>query len=258
MNEKNYKTLRVNWRAEETICVIQLYRPDNKNTINNQLIEECSAVLNHYADQAKIIILEGLPDVFCFGADFQALMQNDLGEQQAFLDAELMYNLWLKLTQGNFISIAHVRGQANAGGVGFVAACDLVLADDKAVFSLSELLFGLMPACVLPFLIRKIGYQKAHALTLLTKPVTVVEAAKWGLVDAYEANSQLLLNKHLLRLRRLNKTAIERYKDYMNSLDTSLNTHKVKALAANQQVFSDVNNLNKIKTYVETGQFPWE
>ena len=81
--------------------------------------------------------------------------------------------------------------------------------------------------------------QKAHALSLLTKPVTVTEAKAWGLVDAYEANSCLLLNRHLLRLRRLNKTAIGRYKSYMNSLDTSLDDHKAKALAANQQVFSD-------------------
>nr|WP_269820011.1 enoyl-CoA hydratase-related protein [Bacillus velezensis] len=42
-------------------------------------------------------------------------------------------------------------GVANAGGIGFVAASDIVIADDTAVFSLSELLFGLFPAMVLPF-----------------------------------------------------------------------------------------------------------
>ena len=95
------------------------------------------------------------------------------------------------------MSIAHVRGKANAGGIGFVAACDIVLADSAAVFSLSELLFGLMPACVLPFLVRRIGFAKANAMTLSTQPVGVQVAREWGLVDAFEENSDNLLRKHL-------------------------------------------------------------
>jgi len=62
--------------------------------------------------------------------------------------------LWLRLATVRTVTISHVRGKANAGGIGFVAASDIVLADETAQFSLSELLFGLYPACVLPFLIR--------------------------------------------------------------------------------------------------------
>jgi polyketide biosynthesis enoyl-CoA hydratase PksH len=95
-------------------------------------------------------------------------------------------------------------------------------------------------------------------MTLMTQPFTVRQAESWGLVDAWEADSQKLLRKHLLRLRRLSKTAIERYKRYMNLLDSSLQTRKADALAANFEVFSDQENLAKISRFVESGAFPWE
>lgn len=249
----NYQTLKVRW--EDTICYIQMYRPQDNNTINDTLIQECSEAIDECQNKATVVVLEGLKETFCFGADFNAMAKAN-SENSA--SPEPLYDLWLKLAQSSFVSVAHVEGKANAGGIGFVAACDLVFASDKSVFSLSELLFGLMPACVLPFLIRKVGFQKAHAMTLMTKPVSVEEAHNWGLVDKYDANSSTLLRRSLLRLRRLNKNAIERYKRYMNALDTTLNDHKSKALNTNLEVFNDSENRAKIKRYIETGQFPWE
>ena len=147
-----------------------------------------------------------------------------------------------------------VRGKANAGGVGFVVASDIVLADQTAQFSLSELLFGLFPALVLPFLIRRIGFQKAHCLTLMIQPISVEQAYAWGLVDACDVQSESLLRKHLLRLRRLSKMGIIRYKRYMSRLYDWLLQSKSLAVAANREVFSDPRNLEWIFRYAETGQ----
>ena len=169
-----------------------------------------------------------------------------------------MYTVWQELATGPFITIAHVRGRANAGGMGFVSACDLVLADTTAMFSLSELLFGVFPACVLPFVIRKIGIQKAHYLTLMTQPILVEKAYAWGLVDAYDEQSDNLLRKHLLRLRLLSRKAVQRYKHYMTNLHKSLEQAKETALKANIEIFSEPDNIEGIVRYVETGKFPWE
>jgi len=252
-----FETIRV--RFDDDICFIQIYRPEDNNTINDLLIREFSEALDQFEQSAKIVVLEGLPEVFCFGADFKELQNNiDNTEQNQEQNPEPLYNLWLRLTSGPYITVAHVRGKANAGGIGFVAACDVVLCEEKTIFSLSELLFGLMPACVLPFLIRRMGFSKAHYLTLMTQPISAKQAQEWGLVDAYEVNSENLLRKHLLRLRRLSKTGISRYKRYMNTLDNFLAMSKSNALAANIEVFSDQNNLDKITRFVTTGQFPWE
>jgi polyketide biosynthesis enoyl-CoA hydratase PksH len=252
-----FETIRV--RFDDDICFIQIYRPEDNNSINDRLIEEFSSVLDQCEHAAKIVVLEGLPEVFCFGADFKELQHSTgkTGQNQA-QNPEPLYNIWLRLATGPYATVAHVRGKANAGGIGFVAACDIVLCEEKTIFSLSELLFGLMPACVLPFLIRKVGFNKANYLTLMTQPISARQAQEWGLVDAMDVNSENLLRKHLLRLRRLGKTGIERYKRYMNTLNNFPASSKAHALAANIEVFSDQNNLDKITRFVKTGQFPWE
>jgi len=247
----NYDTIKVRFQAP--VVFIQFFRPQANNTINDLLVEECLAVLSAYEDTATVIVLEGLPEVFCFGADFEATISNN-GKVKG---PEPLYDLWLKLAQGPFISIAYVRGKANAGGIGFVAACDIVIADETAQFSLSELLFGLLPACVMPFLIRRVGFQKAQYLTLMTRPVPVQQAHAWGLVDAYDATGDTLLRTHLLRLRYLSKQGIIRYKQLMRSL-YDLSQSKSMAIEANKEVFSDTANLERIERYVKTGLFPWE
>jgi polyketide biosynthesis enoyl-CoA hydratase PksH len=252
----NYRTIRV--RFDGSICTLQIHRPEANNTINQLMAEECLDFLKSHQSAIKVLVVEGLPDVFCFGADFQAIGKSlERGDAKGQTPA-VLYEVWLQLATGPYISVAHVRGKTNAGGLGFVAACDIVLADETAVFSLSELLFGLMPACVLPFLVRRVGFQKAHYMTLMSQPFTARQAEGWGLVDACEANSDNLLRKHLLRLRRLSKTAVGRYKNYTNQLNNSLTAMKQSALDANQLVFSDQENIAKIVRYVESGTLPWE
>lgn len=240
------------------VGLVRLHRPEARNTINEQLIQEFHQALAELDRSITLLVVEGSPEVFCFGADFQQIHRACADRSPRQQDPGPLYDLWLKLAAGPFISVAHVRGQANAGGVGFAAACDIVLAEASATFSLSELLFGLYPACVLPFLVRRVGFQKAHYMTLMTQPVSADQARQWGLVDACDANSQDLLRRHLLRLRRLSREAIIRYKDYMNRLDDSLVQNRDQALAGNRAVFEDVENLRKISRYVQTGLFPWE
>jgi polyketide biosynthesis enoyl-CoA hydratase PksH len=253
---RDYETIQVHLAG--SLCTLQFDRPEAKNSINNRLIEDCWDALQKHRDSIDILVIEGLPEVFCFGADFKEIGAGSNQAECESINAEGLWDLWAEIATGPFVSIAHVRGGVNAGGVGFVAACDIVLASESTNFSLSELLFGLMPACVLPFLIRRIGRQKAHYMTLMTQPVSVGTANEWGLVDAIARDSEDLLRKHLLRLRRLSKQAIIRYKRYMHDLDGTLGAAKPMALMANREVFSDQGNLDRIARYLETGAFPWE
>jgi len=252
----NYKTIKV--RFQESICFIQIDRPEANNTINGQLVIECDHVLSACEESATVVVLSGSPEIFCFGADFKALTKSASHINPQDDGPGALYDVWLRLATGPYVTISQVRGKANAGGIGFIAASDIVLADDTAQFSLSELLFGLYPACVLPFLIRRIGFQKAHYLTLMTQPISVKQACEWGLVDAVETPSEALLRRHLLRLRRLSKPAIRRYKNYMNQISKPLGDLRSPAVAANLEVFSDSSNLEAIARYVEHGVFPWE
>jgi 3-carboxymethyl-3-hydroxy-acyl-[acp] dehydratase len=251
-----YETIKV--QLQESICFLQIDRPRADNTICSQLVAECNHFLSSCEESATVIVLSGSPEVFCSGADFNAIAGAPKKVHERDDGPGPLYDLWLRLATGPYVTISHVRGKANAGGVGFVAASDIVLADETAQFSLSELLFGLYPACVLPFLIRRVGFQRAHYLTLMTQPISARQAGEWGLVDAYEPVSEALLRRHLQRLRRLSKIAIRRYKTYMSRINAPLHDLKSLAVAANLEVFSDADNLQAITRYVEQGVFPWE
>ena len=251
-----YETIHVEFQGP--ICFLQIDRPHALNTISSQLVRECHHVLSACEESATVVVLSGSPEVFCFGADLKAISGTPADNDNHDDGPGPLYDLWLRFATGPFVTISHVRGKANAGGVGFVAASDIVLADDTAQFSLSELLFGLYPACVLPFLIRRIGFQKAHYLTLTTQPISATQACEWGLVDACDPLSDALLRRHLHRVRRLSKVAIARYKAYMSRIGAPLQTLRSPAVAANREVFSDPANLDAIARYVEHGVFPWE
>ncbi|MEO8380295.1 MAG: enoyl-CoA hydratase/isomerase [Acidobacteriota bacterium] len=251
-----YKTIKVQF--QESTCYLQLDRAEANNTISGQLVTECHQVLDECEDRATVVVLSGSPEVFCFGADFKSIAAAPLAGEDADEGPGPLYDLWTRMATGPYVTIAHVRGKANAGGIGFVASSDIVLADETAQFSLSELLFGLYPACVLPFLVRRIGFQKAHYLTLMTQPIAAKQASEIGLVDAWEATSEGLLRRHLQRLRRLSKVGIRRYKSYVSQLGVPLHEQRAAAIAGNQEVFSDAGNLKAITRYVEHGVFPWE
>ena len=251
-----YETIKVQF--QDSICFLQIDRPQADNTISGQLVAECNDVLSACEEDATVIVLSGSPEVFCMGADFKAIAGASKKAHERDEGPGPLYDLWLRMATGPYVTISHVRGKANAGGIGFVAASDIVLADETARFSLSELLFGLYPACVLPFLIRRIGFQKAHSLTLMTHPISAKQAYEWGLVDAYDPLSEILLRRRLQGLRRLSKVAVRRYKTYMSHISAPLRDLKSPAVAANREIFSDAGNLQAIARYVEQGVFPWE
>jgi polyketide biosynthesis enoyl-CoA hydratase PksH len=199
-----------------------------------------------------IVVLEGAAGVFCTGGDFEATAGG------AALDPAPLYDLWTRLATGPFISIALVKGRANAGGVGLACSCDLVLCDRSATFALSELLFGLFPACVMPFLVRRIGLQKAHYLALMTRPIPAAEALTSGLADAVGDDAEALLASHLPRLTRLTRPAIGRYKSFMGELTEIIERAKPMAVAANRDMFEDPAVRRNISRYVTEMKLPWE
>lgn len=75
LNAADYQTVRV--RFENGICFLQMYRPEAGNTINARLVQECADVVRFAEEHATILVLEGLPEVFCWGADFGELAAGD-------------------------------------------------------------------------------------------------------------------------------------------------------------------------------------
>lgn len=253
-----YDTLNVTFR--DGLCRIAFNRPQVGNAINGRMIEEishllelCSADTGPDGRPVTVIVIEGGEDIFCAGGDFEAISENGTAGDPAPL-----YDIWLKLTGGPFVTISLVKGRANAGGIGFVAASDIVIAQKSASFGLSELLFGIYPACVLPFLIRRMGRRGAHYMTLMTKPVSAAEALSSGLVDVLAEDGETALRQHLARLRHLTRPALARYKSYLAGCSGDPVQDRQQALDANRTMFSDPGILAGIRRYVTELKFPWE
>ncbi len=81
------------------------------------------------------------------------------------------------------IIISCVEGAVIAGGMGLVASSDLVVATSQSQFSLSEAIWGLLPVCVTPYLIRRVGFQAAYRLGFTTETIDAKEAYRLQLID---------------------------------------------------------------------------
>ncbi len=245
----------ISYRLEQGVCFIDFHCPDKKNVITLAMLNNIKQVLAQHESHIKVLVLGHHGDTFCQGADLSDVAAQHASPSSVTAHPELLYELWLAIANGSFISIAHVQGVANAGGIGFVAACDFVISNETSTFSLSELLFGLFPACVMPFLIHKIGAHKANKLCLSTRPIKAQDAKDIGLVDILDSNSERALKLELRRIAYMPISGIQAYKNYKKQLMPMLEDAQAIAVQANREIFSDADNLQRITHFLKTGEF---
>lgn len=179
-----YTRLRV--AREEGLGVITLARPAKKNALDRETADELVAALRECAaDPAvRVIVLEGEGDDFCAGADLAALeAMLDAGPDVHIADARALGRVFALLRGLAKPTVAVVRGRALAGGAGLATACDIVLAEETAVFGYPEVRIGFVPAMVMTMLRRAVGEKRAAELVLTARLVDAAEAERIGLVS---------------------------------------------------------------------------
>lgn len=166
---------------------LTLNRPEIRNALNDDLIEELTVAFEESVNNSdiRLIVLAANGKAFCAGADLnwmKALVDASLEENKA--DAKRLVRLLDAITQAKVPVIARVSGAALGGGMGFIAACDVVVAHPRAKFGLTEVRLGLAPAMIFPYLLRKI--QKRDLLE---------HALRGALFDAQKAMDIGLVNR---------------------------------------------------------------
>lgn len=254
----SYQTLKID--QQSPVQRLQIYRPEANNSINDQLAAELLSALQaaELVEEVKIVILEGLPDVFCTGMDFQEVAESNLDAAAHKVRTNNYYNILKQISQSSKVIVSVVRGKVQAGGVGLVAASDLAIADETATFVLSELLFGLLPACVLPFLIRRVGFQKAYRLALTTQAISAEEALNWGLVDDRAADPQKAIGQYIRRLKYLPSSGIKQLKTYISQLWIIQAQTQELAVNTTSNLSADPEIQAKISRYIKEGVYPWQ
>ncbi|TVT86086.1 enoyl-CoA hydratase/isomerase [Pseudomonas sp. H3(2019)] len=253
----SYQTIQV--RRSEGIAHVTLANKDRDNAINETMLSELHAVLDavQHDNDCRLIVLRGQEECFCTGMDIRELAAH-YDPQTLSQGGKQFWDLMHRIVTLPKITIALVDGRVSAGGVGIVAACDLVLASKRSQFSLPEALWGLLPCCVLPFLGRRIGFQKAYSLMLTTQTIKSDEAHRLHLVDELSDEPERAVKKHLNRIGNLNAQTIKDMKQFAHRLWPISEASETVALQEYTRLLSSQTVVGNIKTFVEHGLFPWE
>jgi methylglutaconyl-CoA hydratase len=87
--------------------------------------------------------------------------------------------------------VGRINGAAIGGGTGFVAVCDIAIAARSAKFSFSEVKIGVVPACIGPYVVKKMGEGKARELFITGERMNADRAFEVGLVNKVVDDDQL-------------------------------------------------------------------
>jgi len=188
----DYKTIRLT--RDAGIATITLNRPDKRNAISYELIDELRAALDELAHSSTLVlILTGAGKSFCSGMDLENLKALvGRAPEQNLKDSETMAHLFRSLYDFPKPTIAAVNGAAIAGGCGLATLCDFTLAVPEAKFGYTEVRIGFVPAIVSTFLLRQIGEKHARDLLLTGRIIGADEAHRIGLINEIVPAEQLI------------------------------------------------------------------
>ena len=189
---QDLKTVKLS--REGGVARVVLNRPEVHNAFNLTMIEELIALYRALAqeDGVRVVVLTGEGKSFCAGADLNWMREivtysyeENLKESSRIADVMEAINVCPKAT------IARVQGATLGGGSGLAAACDLVIASEAAFFSLSEVRIGLVPACISPYIIARVGPARARECFVTGERIPGARAAAIGLASEVVAPAEL-------------------------------------------------------------------
>ena len=184
-------------RRDGPVEYLTLNRPDVRNAFNEHVIAELSdwaarVTRDARPDGVRVVVLAGAGKTFCAGADV-AWMAKTVAytEAENMDDAMAASRMFAALDALPVPLIGRVHGAALGGGAGLCAVCDIVVAEENAVFAFTEVKLGILPAVISPFALAKIGRAAARELFLTGIRFSAARAHAIGLVHAVVPATEL-------------------------------------------------------------------
>lgn len=182
------KTDTLSLRLEAGVLHVTLNRPERKNAMNGQLLDELMDVLRRADGQTRAVVLRGAGGTFCAGADIKDMAggapPTDPHEVVAWVAARNR-RFGTVSALANALSqpvVAVVEGAAMGGGFGLVCVSDVALCLRSTKFGLPETGLGIVPAQIAPFVVQRIGLTQARRLALTGARFDGAEAQRLGIV----------------------------------------------------------------------------
>ncbi len=179
-----YKTIEFEKKGD--LGIVWLNRPEIRNAFNEVMISElidCFESINKM-DDIRFAVLRGRGKSFCAGADLNWM--RDVAKytfEQNYSESLNLSKCFYTIYTCRVPTIAVVHGAAIGGANGLLASCDFAYADDDTVFSLSEVKIGIVPACISPYVTKRVGEYGSRELMLTGRRINGKEAEHYRLVN---------------------------------------------------------------------------
>jgi enoyl-CoA hydratase/carnithine racemase len=221
--------------------------------LNREAILDLRAKLGSVVSDRRCIILKGDSDGFCRGLDLTALHSDN--EDATRTTAEFAACLE-DIRLSSIPVVALVEGGAIGGGVGLAAACDAVIATATSTFALTELLFGLTPAVILPYLALRLPLQKLRWMAMTAEPIGGQRALELGLADICcdPSQAESRLKSLVRRLSRTDPWCVASWKEMTSHASLPGSSEGIQWTASR---LGDESVRRRIKDFVDSGQPPW-
>ena len=188
-----YETLRVE-RDERGVATVTMDRPEVRNAFDPTLIAELTAVAAELAadDAVRVVVLTGAGGVFSTGADLNWMRSmRDYSHAENVADSTRLDAMFRALWELPRPLIGRIEGHALGGGTGLTAVCDIAVAANSAVFAFTEVLLGLAPAVISPYVLRKTSLSFARSVFVTGERFSAERAREAGLVHEVVAPDAL-------------------------------------------------------------------
>ena len=187
--------MAISIKKEQTSAIarVTLARAEVHNAFDEGMIAEITTAFEEFGrrDDVRVIVLAAEGKSFCAGADVHWMKRMvDFTFEQNAEDADLLAHMLRTIRECPKPVIARVHAAAIGGGVGLTAACDIAVAVESAIFCLSEVKLGIVPAVISPFVMEKIGPGQMRRYGLTAERFTAAEARRIGLVHEVFATIQ--------------------------------------------------------------------
>ena len=223
----------VYYECRSRVAYLTLASPESGNVLSREMLDGIAQGVRKSNEDAgcRVIVIAALGSDFSKGMDFEALLsatpQSIAESCRAFVDC-------LETIQvSSRPVIACVDGVASGGGVGLLAACDTVVASEASRFMLPEVILGMIPALITPFLLQRMPIGRIRHMAVSSRGLTAAEAHGWGLVDEVAHPSlKDALDRQLGRLLRSSPDALSEAKAFLGRIQGGERARQTEAAIA--------------------------
>jgi len=255
-----FQTLQFGY--ESGIATITLNRPEKRNALSFQLVEEILAALDEIEkSEVLVVILTGAGKAFCAGLDLDEL-KSLIGKSHSenVEDSRRMVRIFRRLYDFPKPTIAAVNGAAIAGGTGLATMCDFTLAVPESNFGYTEVRIGFVPAIVSSILVWQVGHKIARDLLLSGRIFDAAEAHRFGLVNEIVPAERLMTRARELaaQLMENSPTAVRQTKKLINGFITKTLDQQIEdAVEQNAGIRQTTDFREGVSSFLEKRKPRW-